>query len=367
MDNARAPLVFVYKLRIACPVCRRKDGGCGVLSDRSRVLCWKVPSDNPDQSGTHWWHDWPTVSEALSDEVLAALSSHKIEETATLAPLAVRDAVYRQLLSQCDRQERERRDLIKRGFKPDGIPPLLRSVPTMLRAVEITTALASEFDLSGVPGFYASHTFNLGPCNDECFYDEVGALAWSISLSGSLTFRGGLLIPYISPDGLIQAVQIRRNGTSKNKYIWLSAGSVDLEKHPDVIASSRGKADNKPAHYANVAQMKESGEAYIVEGGLKAEVASYLSGVGVIGFGGLHAPADFTLSLVEQLPQVRTLHLCFDADWRQNVQVKRAVLTLSDELRAARFQVNIASWSAMKGKGFDDYLLALREERREAA
>jgi hypothetical protein len=236
----------------------------------------------------------------------------------------------------------------------------------MLRAIEITQRVAGEEDLSGVPGFYASHVRNIGPCAEECFFDEVGALAWSISLSGVLAWRGGLLVPYCDPDGRVQAVQIRRHGADKHKYVWLSSGNVDADKHPEVVAETRCRSGS-PAHFANVTRMMETGEAHVVEGGLKAEVAAFLSGEGVIGFGGLYAPPDFTLTLIEKLPQVRTLHLCFDADWKRNEQVKHAILGLAEELRAARFKVNVVSWPPAKGKGFDDYLLSVRRERREAA
>jgi hypothetical protein len=174
---------------------------------------------------------------------------------------------------------------------------------------------------------------------------------------------------------LVQAVQLRQFGAMKHKYSWLSAGSIDAERVPGLVAESCVKVGGKPAHYANPAAMIETGEAYIVEGGLKAEVASYLSSLGVIGFSGLYAPDDFLFTLREYFPTVRTFHICHDADFEQNEGVSRAALAVADDLQDAGYRVNIGSWSAEMGKGFDDYLLALRateqlasrEEGREVA
>ncbi len=160
-----APLVYVYRLKIKCPVCRRVDGGCSVTKDRKRVLCWKVPSDEVTVNG-HYWHTWPAVSDALTEEQIKALASARAETHADLAPIEKRDAVYRLLIESCALEERERQDLIRRGYAPDRIPSYFKSLPPIAHASHVTTEISERIgDLAGVPGFFASRVTRCGPCD----------------------------------------------------------------------------------------------------------------------------------------------------------------------------------------------------------
>jgi hypothetical protein len=345
MNQTRSPLVYVYKLRIACPVCRRRDGGCSITHDRSQALCWKVPSSRPTSDGQYYWHDL-TEGQAKGIKVPETVPEERERVT---APIDRRDAVYSRMLDALALTSRHNEELKARGLSPEAIEAArLRTLPTLHEAVYITDALASEFELENVPGFFRAKNG-----------------AYGIKLSGYLTFQGGFIIPVCDPFGRVQALQIRRNRAEEAKYIWLSSADLDPEKFPEVDVES-GASSKAPAHYAGVEMMRRDGAALITEGALKSICISHMAGCGVIGFGGLIPPADFLRTLKESLPEVRAVELAFDSDWRDRMKpnVKKALFKVLSEMRVAGYSVSVKAWSPTF-KGLDDLLAA--QKRRERA
>lgn len=338
----RAALIYVYRLKIACPVCRRKDGGCSVTEDRRRALCWKVPSTDVSPSG-FFWHD-------ITDHTVLAqlvMPEREAAEDKHIAPVELRDRVYSDFLARLTLTPRHLEELTGRGLNAESIKAAqLRTLPTIHEAVYITDEIARTYDPLHVPGFWRAKNG-----------------AFGIKLSGAMTTRGGFLIPVCDPFGRIQALQIRRNDAETAKYVWLSSSGLDPDKYPE---AEGGASTGAPAHYCNVNRMRTDGAVLVTEGALKSVIIGHLTDAGVIGFAGLHPPPDFISTIKTSLPEVRMLELAFDADWRDRAKpnIKRALFKMLSELRATGYTATVRTWSRTH-KDLDDLLLAQR--RREAA
>ena len=92
----------------------------------------------------------------------------------------------------------------------------------------------------------------------------------------------------------------------------------------------------------------------ITEGELKADVATLLSGVLTLSVPGVSAWRR-ALPLLQQLG-VTTVHLAFDADWRQNPHVARALAQATQAIVDAEYTVAVETWDIAQGKGIDDVL-----------
>lgn len=163
-----------------------------------------------------------------------------------LAPLARRHDVYYDMLRTIWLSTEHRKCLQERGLSDERIEHnMYRSMPfSFYERRAIAGHLAKRHDLRGVPGFYYSKHKHWELCG-----------------------KSGILIPICDADGYIQGVQIRLDNADKKKYRWLSS-------NPDY-----GFPYGTPSSvWVHVTGNRNAKEAYITEGGLKGDVASYLSG-----------------------------------------------------------------------------------------
>jgi len=163
-----------------------------------------------------------------------------------LASVRSRHDVYYTMLEMMDLSPKHTRNLTDRGLSRERIiRNLYRSMPeSSYKRRDIAESLARRYDLRGVPGFY---------------YSKYGH--WE------LWGKPGILIPVCNVDGHIQGLQIRLDGAVKQKYRWLSS-------NPDY-----GYPYGTPSStWVHVTGNRNAREAFVTEGGLKGDIASYLSG-----------------------------------------------------------------------------------------
>lgn len=238
-------------------------------------------------------------------------------------PLAQRHEVYMDMLSLLTLSAEHRENLRERGLFDDRIDQnQYRSMPQTSEGRKLLAALLRDtgHDLQGIPGFRTS-------------YGE-----WT--LSGP----NGFLIPVRDKDGLIQGMKIRLDeGEPGRKYRWLS--------------SRNAPNGTRSYSWTHVTGSTASKRAYITEGPLKGDVASYLDNdalfVCIGGVFALHGLKDTLISL-----GVTEVVEAMDMDQMTNPQVRRAILAIRREVQSIRgIRYSKYVWNPAY-KGIDDYYLS---------
>jgi hypothetical protein len=277
------------------------------------------------QSGQH-----PSLSSANLQSTKTTAAAAKESDVSVRAAADHVDRVYSMLLRshlvlakehQAQLQERglDAATIINNGYV---------STPTAIYAKAITREL-SRYDLRGVPGFYR----------------EAGE--WRMADYGA-----GFYIPVRDARSRICALQLRRD-EAQPKYIWLSSAG----KH-------EGVSSGAPCHYAKPHLLRSAREVTLVEGMLKSDIAAYFLQSPVIGNAPSCFGADFAANLRTNFPNLQTVYVAFDMDFRRNEHVRAAMFRLTRQLERARFQVRVRTWPP-QWKGIDDYLLGV--SRQEVA
>ena len=238
-------------------------------------------------------------------------------------PLAQRHEVYTDMLSLLALSAEHRENLRERGLSDDRIDQnQYRSMPQTLDSRKLLASLLQDIghDLQGIPGFRTS-------------YRE-----WT--LSGP----NGFLIPVRNKDGLIQGMKIRLDeGEPGRKYRWLS--------------SRNAPNGTRSYSWTHVTGNIASKRAYITEGPLKGDVASYLDNdalfVCIGGVFALHGLKDTLISL-----GVTEVVEAMDMDQMTNPQVRRAIQAIRREVQSIRgIRYSKYVWNPAY-KGIDDYYLS---------
>lgn len=250
-----------------------------------------------------------------------------------LKPLAQRHDVYYEMLNHLTLSDSHINDLRERGLSDGRIAQnMYKTLPDGGPARRFLAGMLTRFhDLRGVPGFYTD--------KDGC---------WSI------TGKGGLLIPVCGKDGYIQGVQVRlddkemddETGGSGRRYRWISSRYKDNGTKSEAWIHVTGDISSKVA--------------YLTEGPLKGDVASYLSGdalfICVAGINSTNGLKDTINSL-----GVTELTLALDMDRFTNKQVREGYERISEAVAKIKgVRVRPLDWDA-RYKGIDDYYLALRK------
>jgi predicted RNA-binding Zn-ribbon protein involved in translation (DUF1610 family) len=267
--------------------------------------------------------------ELLTGNVVYAMP--KARESAPL-PIAdmksvrERNAVYSAMLTHLELNAAHRTNLRKRGFSDERMElNLYRSLPESFESrFTLAGMLACFYDLSGIPGFYRSKSGEWG-------------------ISG----KSGLLIPVRTGDGLIQGMQIRLdNADAKRKYRWLS---------------SNGRKDGtKCSAFVHVTGDISQNTAYITEGSLKGDAASFLADDDALF---VCVPG---VNAVRGLPEVlsglgaKEIVLALDMDRIRNPHVRRAAKNIAaSAARITGARVTVKAWDAAYN-GIDNYYLSRR-------
>jgi DNA primase len=327
----------LYRLKVQrCPVCGHKDNCSGARDESGEVsfVYCRRPSENrtglvgkPGRDGGMTFvlnPRGPSLAPAPRPVV-----THKPEPRR--ADVEHAHGVYSALLDSLVLRDEHRAKMMGRGLSGAEIGRLvLRSAPRPEECGRIGDALASR-GLEGVAGFYRAR--------GRWFLRDLGA---------------GVLIPVKDSRGRVRGLLLRRDEGSL-RYVWLSTP-------PDKF--SGGASTGAPPHFARCNRIRETGQALITEGALKASVISYFLDAGVIGVAGTASfTEDFGVRLREELPELRQVTLAYDADWQTKPEVRKALYRLQRSVARAGLRWKVRLWP--QGKGYDDYLLTVARRREE--
>lgn len=181
-----------------------------------------------------------------------------------LAPIEVRDKTYRAFLSVLTLSKEHQAAFRKRGLTDKQIAEMgIRSIPVCGMTSIPKILLAHGCVLKGVPLFGMKYG------------------KWQLGLAKG---KRGCYIPYFDREGRIQQLQIRydviETGLSEkelkaeknNRYRWATSGFL-----------ANGCAASNVVYWGRAKQFEKEKTVFITEGGVKAAVASYLSGQWFVG------------------------------------------------------------------------------------
>lgn len=258
-----------------------------------------------------------------------------------------RSEIYLEFLKLLRLEKDHLTNLLNRGLSTEIIKGnMYKSFPTDKTERQwICDNLAARYDLTDVPGFYRSGG------------------RWSI-----IGLKSGILIPICSKDNLIQGLQIRFDNppvkritaadgkvTEKvgGRFRWLSTGGNGFTDGTGITS------------YIHVTGDVSSDTLYLTEGGMKADIASYLSGGRLfIGLTGVQN-VRYLKEIVTSLHPKRIVE-CLDMDVRTNPQVQRAQSKIQAICTPLCEEYKRFFWPKEQ-KGIDDFMLfmKLKKEHEE--
>ena len=278
----------------------------------SRVMNVSNREAYADLSGGSHTYAWPTQPKPRNTERQPAA-------------LAERSAVYEEMLSYLTLSDHHRANLRERGLSDERIEENgYKSMPETAADRRLLAKLVRmDHDLLGIPGFYTRY--------------------------GEWTLAGpnGFLIPVRDMDGLIQGLKIRLDGEDnpKRKYRWLSSRDKNLPN------------GTRSYSWVHVTGDRTRKRAFITEGPLKGDVASYLANDALfVCTGGVNAIHGLK-ETVEQLGVSEVVE-AMDMDQMVNPQVRNGILAMRKEvMKIPNIKYSKYTWNPAY-KGVDDYFLS---------
>lgn len=278
------------------------------------------------------------------------------EETLIPADYRIRDTVYRRLLNSLTLSKKHHDDLLRRGLSEEAIEKgMYRSVPVIgfstLAKICQTREVREYFEKypdHGVAGFVDMATED--PRLVQC--------------------KAGYFIPLLDIYGNISGMQVRFDPLPDEasayeienyaRYKWFSSSG---------IKGGCGIENIWNIHCANVCPGAKS--VIITEGVLKADVTSYLYGllenkdpVPVMGIVGInnHAQLEWDLKSLKDAG-LEKVYVAMDMDRMFNPAVEKQTEEIIKKVKGCSLDCELIEWNPQKGKGIDDYLLTLCEQR----
>jgi hypothetical protein len=316
-----------------CPVCGH-DSWCQIRRDGAVVLCKRVegPRRRTNRDGAVYW------IHLLAPGLCPALPPPPPVVCSTRADADTLDRAYRLLLGMLGLSAAHRAGLDRRGLPRDRVAANgYRTFPLEGRAklaARLVEQLGEETAAS-VPGVYQR--------------EEEGRRWWT--LAGC----PGLLVPVRDLEGRVVALKVRRDGEGDGpRYTYVSSSQ---HGGPSALC-----ALHVPG--ASALAVPAADLVRVTEGELKADVCTALSGMLTLSVPGVGA-WKAALPALDALGAAR-VRIAFDADWRENPAVARAMRDLAGAVRATGRAVEFDRWDPAEGKGLDD-VLARRAGREVAA
>ena len=218
------------------------------------------------------------------------------------------DAVYRELLSRLKLNECHKQDFLKRGLDEQQIGEfMIRSLPSVgIRSIPI--GIMRKYSLRGVPLF--------GKKNGS----------WVLNMAPNKT---GVFVPYFDLQGRIQQLQIRYDidpnaadpeEEKKNRYRWGTSSALE-----------EGTSATNIPFWGRLSQLGTAkGYVIVTEGGIKANVASYLSGEPVVAIPGVTCYSAFEEIVSWAQKEGKYLIEAFDMDGKKTPDEEKVAIDLED-------------------------------------
>lgn len=315
------------EMEAQCPFCNDKKYHLSINRVKERYHCFHCDAKGNSVSlyARIFGVSNRDAYESLAKNLVLKMPKKTIEKQKQLyqtpiRPLADRHAVYYDFLHMLMLTPRHRENLLGRGLELQHINQFMyRSMPldTEFRK-EVVAELSEKHDLKGIPGF---------------FRDDGGN--WQMYIKSC----GGYFVPVCDHNGYIQGLQIRLDDTENRKYRWFS--------------SSNYYGGTRAYPWIHIVGDTSAKEACLLEGALKADVTSVLSGGRLfIAVPGVNA-IEYLPQVLDAL-QIRKIHEGFDMDKTTNIHVKRALNKLNEQIKQLGIECQPLRWNAAY-KGLDDY------------
>lgn len=333
--------------RRTCLICGKPDW-CSYTPDSKISFCARVINNADRVSRTGWgvfYHE-----KSLFPDAPPPFPSKPPQNKAELAPIEIRDFVYRKLIALSPASESDEIINGPKGlrarkildFENYGSLPQTRAERESI-AKQIRVLINRKFpdfvrkqksSVAGIPGFWLDQRGRIQLWSEKDYSCPM------------------MLIPYRAPNGLIQACQIRFMSRASAKingarYVWLS-----------VADKLGGTSCGSPLHFASYRPQKNK-PILITEGALKAEtVQKFRTGCDVVA----NAGANCSHEEIVAASRFRPLYIAFDADFYENTHIARSIARLLnsmfEESIAMKFnpRIYVLTWN-LKIKGIDDALL----------
>lgn len=346
----------VDTVNIYCPVCsseHRSKRRTFTLNFKDDVFgCLRCNFTGGVNDFISYYTGWPAsevsanvragkLANCNPGEINPDLSSSTVSDSGNaLAPLAVRDEIYRAMLSALTLSDAHRQDLRRRGLSDEDINRIgFRSFPKtgIYKTVIPKRLLAQGYQLSGVPGFAVTDTGapTLTHLKDTCY-----------------------LIPTKDADGFIQGFQVRFDHPSDTvpKYGYFSSAGMPGGTRCGTWCSWAGES---------IAARKthEPFDVVLIEGPLKAYIVNCITGLNVISVPGVAALTKVE-SAVAGLKNfgLRAVYVAYDMDSETNPQVAKHLNILRQKLDAQGIAHATLKWDS-RYKGLDDFVTQSEEFR----
>ena len=269
------------------------------------------------------------------DEVPYEAGDHKELQ---IRPLHERSQIYLAFLQLLDLEEKHHRNLLNRGLSEEIIAGnMYRSIPTdPAKRRRAITALAEQYDLAGIPGFYTKNNkWQMANCR-----------------------YSGILIPVCDKDNQVQGLQIRLDEPPPK--IVTNPDGTKTEKKGDRFRWLSSRGEYYPngtgiSSYIHVVGDISCDTLHLTEGPMKADIASYLSdGELFLGLTGVQN-VRYLASVLKELKPKRIIE-CIDMDVRTNPNVQKAQSKIRSICMPLCEEYRTFTWP-QEQKGIDDWLL----------
>lgn len=273
-----------------------------------------------------------------------------------IAPIEVRDKVYRAFLEELKLSDKHRESLLARGFTNEDIERLMyRSYPDPSKYdyKSICNRLRNKgISLKGVPGFF---TLRNGD--------------WVIP-----KYTLGIIVPQINIHNQIHGLQIRKDddlrrvidGELESKYGWFSTrGYLNGSKITTSVHIASDFIWNKEK--SEYEPLLHGGVITVTEGGMKGDLTNALleQRCSVAAVQGVHALNPLKDTLTSLIPYgLKKVNLAFDMDYLTNPNVQKAMKATEEMIKSLGLEYeNIMNWQyecqdengVFYLKGIDDY------------
>ncbi len=335
-------------VRLTCPACGKKkyyanmETGVGVCqschADIGNVLKFYAFSRGISTKEAHKEIKqtlglWTEQGKKVKTEGKRPLKVVPKVETVemVIAPVEVRDKVYRRMSQIMGLNKAHYENLKKRGHSDKWIKGIgYFSYDVAKEDVLIDTLLSEGFSLEGIPTFWV---------------DKKGK--WHMK-----NFSSSIAVPYFNPKKQIEGIQIRLDKVKEgsSKYFWGAGITYGKEKE--------GKGTPCNSWCSLYIRNKKDPTLYLTEGAMKAYLISDMAGFNIVAVAGVNSLDEFNKLLQSGYLQklgIKKIVNAYDMDYLTNKHVFDAIAKVEAMIKDGGFEYERRLWD-INYKGYDDYL-----------